>query len=308
VDAIALETEVSTEARSCASADVLRAEIAERLGRDPFTTAEDAASATRRIRVAFARDKARAWTADIALLDANGNASGARALENKGATCEPLVASVVFTIAVLLEDLEPTPAPGPAEKPAPSPAPSLTEEEKKESPPPPPPPRGDGRAVRLDASIGPTGALGTAPAPAGGGELGIGIDISRFRIEVGGRAYLPASSDETVAVRTRTIVGRVAPCYGWTAFSACAIGVIGSISGEAIGDVASSKLEAQPYAAAGLGVLSRFFVVDDLLFVRASIDAFLSITRTGFDVGDRRVWTVPAFAAAGTLALGARLP
>jgi hypothetical protein len=33
-----------------------------------------------------------------------------------------------------------------------------------------------------------------------------------------------------------------------------------------------------------------------------------SITRTGFDVGDRRVWTVPVFAAAGTLALGARLP
>jgi hypothetical protein len=163
--------------------------------------------------------------------------------------------------------------------------------------------------VRLDASIGPTGAFGTAPGPAGGGELGIGIDVSRFRVELGGRAYLPVSSDDAVAVRTQTILGRIAPCYGWTAFSACAVGVVGSISGEAVGaGVASSRLEGQPYAAAGLGVLSRFFFVDDLLFVRASIDAFLSITRTGFDVGDQRVWTMPAFAAAGTIALGARLP
>jgi hypothetical protein len=303
VDAIALETEVSADARTCASAEVLRAKIAERLGRDPFTT-----GAPRKIRVAFARDKARAWTADIALLDASGNASGARAIRNEGATCEPLVTSVVFTIAVLLEDLEPAkPTPSPPPPPAPPP-PSLIEEEKEKPAPTPPPAAAERRTVRLDASIGPTGALGTAPAPAAGGELGVGVDISRLRVEIGGRAHLPASSDDAVAVRTRTIVGRVAPCYGWTAFSACAVGVVGSISGEAIGAVASSKLEAQPYAAAGLGVLSRVFVVDDLLFVRASVDALFSITRTGFDVGDRRVWTVPVFAGAATIALGARLP
>lgn len=309
MDAIALETEVTADARTCASAEVLRAKIAERLGRDPFVD-----QGTRKIRVAFARDRARAWTADIALLDSSGNASGARTIRNQGATCEPLVTSVVFTIAVLLEDLEPAPSnpppssPPPVPPPPPSPPPSLLEEEK-ERPAPPPVPAAERRAVRLDASLGPTGALGTAPAPSAGGELGIGVDVSRLRVEVGGRAYLPASSDDAVAVRTRTIVGRLAPCYGWTAFSACAVGVVGSVSGEAVGGgIASSKLEAQPYAAAGLGVLSRFFFVDDLLFVRVSVDALLSITRTGFDVGDRRVWTVPAFAGTGTIALGARLP
>ena len=304
MDAIALETEVSADARSCASAEVLRAKIAERLGRDPFTD-----GGARKIRVAFARDKARAWTADIALYDPAGNASGARTIADKGATCEPLVTSVVFTIAVLLEDLEPVkPAQPPPSPPSPpSPPPSSREEEKEK--PAPAPPAAERRTVRLDASIGPTGALGTAPAPAGGGELGVGIHIGTRLIDVGGRAYLPGSSHDAVAVRTRTIAGRVAPCYGWTAFSMCAVGVVGSVSGEAVGDgIASSRLEAQPYAAAGLGVLSRFFVVDDLLFVRASVDAFLSITRTGFDVGDRRVWTIPAFAAAGTIALGARLP
>lgn len=302
MDAIALETEVSADARTCASAEVLRAKIAERLGRDPFTD-----GGARKIRVAFARDKARAWTADIALLDGSRNASGARAIRNTGATCEPLVASVVFTIAVLLEDLEPPTAP--VTPPAPPPAPPPLIEEEKEKPAPTPPAAADRRTARLDASIGPTGALGTAPAPAGGGELGIGVDVSRLRIEIGGRAYFPASSDGSVAVRTRTIAGRVAPCWGWTAFSACAVGIIGSVSGEAVGDgIASPRLEEQAYAAAGLGMISRLFFVDDLLFVRASVDALFSITRTGFDVGDRRVWTVPVFAAAGTLALGARLP
>jgi hypothetical protein len=248
------------------------------------------------------------WTADIALLDGSGTTSGARAIRNEGATCEPLVASVVFTIAVLLEDLEPTAqVDAAAPPPAPLPAPPHIEEPKEKPASPPPP--ADRHAIRLDASIGPTGALGTAPAPAGGGELGIGVDVSRLRIEIGGRAYFPASSDGSVGVRTRTLAGRVAPCWGWTVFSACAVGVAGSVSGEAVGDgVAASRLEAQPYAAAGLGVLSRLFFVDDLLFVRGSVDALFSITRTGFDVGDRRVWTVPVFAAAGTLALGARLP
>lgn len=307
MEAIALETEVSADARTCASAEVLRAKIAERLGRDPFSE-----TAARKIHVAFTRDKTRAWTADLALLDASGNASGARAIKNQGATCEPLVTSVVFTIAVLLEDLEPAtpkPAPPPPPPPGPSAPSSTTEEEKDEPVPPPAAHAADGRTVRLDASLGPTGAFGTAPALSAGGELGVGVDVARFRIEIGGRAYLPASSDDAVAVRTRTIVGRLAPCHGWTAFSACAVGVVGSVSGEAVGEaVASSKLEAQPYAAAGLGVVTRLFFVDDLLFVRASVDALLSITRTGFDVGDRRVWTVPAFAAAGTIALGARLP
>lgn len=307
MDAIALETEVSADARACASSEVLRAKIAERLGRDPFADPATGA-ASRTIRVAFARDKTRAWTADIALFDASGNASGARTIRNGGATCEPLVTSVVFTIAVLLEDLEPVaPRPPPPAPPAPPP-PATGMDEEKEKPAPPPPPA-ERRSVRLDASLGPTAAVGTAPAPSAGGELGIGVDVSRLRVEIGGRAYLPASSDGAVAVRTRTMVGRLAPCWGWIEFSACAVGVVGSVSGEAVGEgIASSKLEAQPYAAAGLGILSRVFFIDDLLFVRASVDVLLSITRTGFDVGDRRIWTVPAFAGAATIAVGARLP
>lgn len=300
--AFELVAESSVDARTCADAEVLRAKVAERVGRDPFTTK----GARGTLRVAFARDKARAWTAEIALTDASGARIGARALSHTGATCEPLVGSVVFTIAVLLEDLAPPPEPPPpvaTPAPPPSPLPSP------EPPPPSTPPEPATRAARFDASLGAVGALGGAPAPSGGGEVLLGVDVNRFRVELSGRMYLPASSDDAVAVRTRLVHGRVAPCYGWDVLSGCVVAAVGSVSGEAVGDgVASSRLDGQLYAATGVSALSRVFVIDDVLFVRASADLLLSITRAGFDVGDRRVWTVPAVSAVGALALGVRVP
>lgn len=300
----ALESRSSADARTCADAEVLRAKVAERLGRDPFT---DEASA--RIRVAFARDKARAWTAEIGLFDASGNRVGGRALTHAGATCDPLTTSVVLTIAVLLEDLAPAPPP-PAPRPAPEPTPE---------PPPaaghdvvapaPHAPEAAPRTTRVDVALGAAGVLGGAPAPSGGPELALGIDVAHLRVEISGRMILPVSSEGDVAVRTRLVHGRLAPCYGWPVLAGCIVAAVGSVSGEAVGEgVASSRLAGQLYAAGGLGALSRFFVVDDLLFVRASIDLLFAATRAGFDVGDRRVWTVPVVSAAGGLALGVRLP
>ena len=301
-----LEAESSADARACADVSVLRAKIAERLGRDPFTTG---AGARGKLRVAFARDKARTWTANIALADATGKRIGARSLTHTGGTCEPLVGSVVFTIAVLIEDLSPTqpePAP-PVARPAP-PTPDVF------PPPTPdvpatPPPASSPRTTRFDAAIGAVGALGGAPAPTGGGEIIVGLDVARLRLELSGRFYAPASSDGDVAVRTRLVHGRLAPCYGWVVLAGCVVAAVGSLSGEATGDgVVSSRLAGQLYAATGVGLVSRVFVVEDLLFVRASVDLLLAVTRAGFDVGDRRVWTVPIASAASTISIGVRLP
>jgi hypothetical protein len=121
--------------------------------------------------------------------------------------------------------------------------------------------------------------------------------------------FFPASSDGDVGIRTRLVHGRLAPCYGWTVLAGCVVAAVGSVSGEAVGEgVASSRLTGQLYAAGGPGLLSRVFVLDDLVFVRASIDLLFAATRAGFDVGDRRVWTVPVVSGAGALALGVRLP
>ena len=302
--AFELASESSAEARTCADVEVLRAKVAERVGRDPFTSGRDARGT---LRVTFARDKTRAWTAEIALTDTTGKRVGARSLTHAGATCEPLVGSVVFTIAVLLEDLAPPPEPAPVvvrpEVPPVLPAAPPPDEAPASSPPP------ATRSTRFDASIGAVGALGGAPAASGGGEVLVGVDVTRFRVELSGRMYLPASSEGDVAIRTRLVHGRLAPCYGWVVLSGCVVAAVGSVSAEAVGDgVTSSRLAGQLYAATGVGVLSRLFVVDDLLYVRASVDLLLSVTRAGFDVGDQRVWTVPAFSAASTVALGVRLP
>jgi hypothetical protein len=301
-----LESESSADARTCADVSVLRAKVAERLGRDPFTTGADARG---KLRVAFARDKGRTWTADIALADATGKRIGARALTHTGGTCEPLVGSVVFTIAVLIEDLAP-PQPEPTAPVAPPPPPpALPPIAPSADAPAAPPPAASPRTMRFDASIGAVGALGGAPAPTGGGEILVGLDVARLRVELSGRVYAPASSDGDVAVRTRLVHGRVAPCYGWVVLAGCVVAAVGSVSGEATGDgVVSSRLAGQVYAATGVGLLSRVFVVDDLLFIRASVDLLLAVTRAGFDVGERRVWTVPFASAASTISFGVRLP
>jgi hypothetical protein len=298
---VGLEVESSAAADACGDGEVLRAKIAERLGRDPFTGAPAEGP---RLRVVFARDR-RTWSADVTLFDAAGGRAGARALTHQGASCEALVTTVVFTIAVLLEDLEPRPEPSSPEEPRAGP-----NAEPAEKPPPPSPGRPPREAsARFDAALGIAGALGGAPVPIAGGEALLGLDLDRFRVEISGRAYLPASSEAEVGVRTRLVHARLSPCYGLVVVAGCFVGTVGSVSGEATGlGVASSRLAGQLHAAGGVGVLSRLFFVDDVLFVRASVDLLFSISRAGFDVGDRRVWTVPPAWVAGTLGLGARLP
>jgi hypothetical protein len=308
-ETLALESTSSSDAEGCPDRDVLRARVAERLGRDPFTAGEEARG---KLRVAFARSDKRHWTAAIELLDAENKRVGGRSIAHEGATCEPLVGSVVLTIAVLLEDLAPVPppsAPAPAPPPtAPAPPPTPTAEvvlTPDAAPARPPPPK----TARFDVAAGVAGALGGAPSPSAGAELALGLDVGRWTFELGGRGYLPASSEGSVAVRARVVHARFAPCWGAFILSGCFVADVGSVSAEAVGPrVTDSRLEAQLYAAGGLGLLSRVFVVDDLLFVRASIDLLFAATRAGFDVGSARVWTVPVVSAAGALALGVRLP
>jgi hypothetical protein len=292
-----LEIEAAPEARSCADAVVLRSKIGERLGRDPFSDDE---GEPLHLRIAFGKNK-RTWTAEIALVDAKGARIGGRSLEHEGATCDPLITSVVFTVAVLLEDLAPRPTPPPPPPPAPEPPPPP---EKKPEPPPPPPPEHD---VHFDAALGPVVSLGGAPATSVGGEALLGLDVDRLRVELAGRAHLPASSEADVGVRARMAYGRLAPCYGWVVASACAVVAIGSVSAEAIGDgITASRSESQLYAAAGLGAVSRLLFAGDRLFVRLSADLLFALSRAGFDVGDRRVWTVPTVGAAGAIGVGVR--
>jgi len=297
-EGLRLEVEATADARSCKTPEVLRAKVAERLGRDPFVPDGD-----QKLRVAFA--KTTRFTAEITLVDKEGNALGSRSLSHAGPTCEPLVSSVAVTVAVVLEELAPAPPP-PAPPPPTPPPPAPPEPADKPAPPPPPPPE---RSILLDASLGGAGAVGAAPAPSAGGEITIGIARRRARLELGGRLFLPSSSGDDIAVRTRLVYGRLAPCYGWDVLSGCLAFALGSVSGEAVGEgVASSRLDGSLFAAGGVGAVSRIFVVRDIAFVRAAIDVLFPFARVGFDVGEARVWTLPAASFTGAISVGARLP
>lgn len=303
--AFALVADASKEASTCADRDVLQARISERLGRDPFTKSADARG---KLHVRFARRGARAWSADIELFDASEKRTGARTLQHEGTSCEPLVGSVVLTIAVLLEDLAPaSPLPTPAPPPRTEPAPTSPLEWPPEPPLPQPPL--PSRPIRFDVVLGGAGAVGAAPSPSIGGELGLGLDAGRLRFELTGRAYAPSSSDGRIGVRARLVHGRFAPCWGLPILSGCVIAAVGSVSGEASGpQVVGARVQSQFYAAGGVGVVSRIFVASDLLFLRAAVDVLLSAARAGFDVGEERIWSVPLVSAAATIGLGLRLP
>ena len=154
--------------------------------------------------------------------------------------------------------------------------------------------------ARLDLSVSAGTALGLAPSPAVAGELVAALEVARLRVEGGARAILPASSDRAVAVRAQAVVGRLAPCYGWRVLSACGVLAIGSVSGEATGaGTAASRSEGQLYAGAGAGLVSRAFVLEDVVFLRASAELLFALARAGFDVGPERAWTVPRAAGGG---------
>lgn len=296
-----LELTTSPEARACAGDGTLRARVAERLGRDPFTDVEVAAQ--RRLRVTFGR-RPGGFTGAVVLEDANGARLGTRSFDRSGATCEPLVADVVLVVAVLLEDLAPR-----TEEPPPPPAPAPAPEPPPERPAAPAAPPAPARVLRIDVGLGAGGVLGIAPRAAAAGEVIAAIDVGRARVEGGARVTLPASDEATVAVRSQAVTGRLAPCYGWQVLSPCAVLAIGSVRGEATGSgVASSQSAGQLYAGAGAGLLSRVFVAGDLVFVRASLEVLAALVRAGFDVGPSRAWSVPALSASATVGLGVRLP
>lgn len=301
-----LDYELAPAARSCVGADVLRAKIAERLGRDPFEpTSGRADERTRVLSVGVRRAGDRGvFSAEIRLLE-YGKVVGRRLLDGDAASCDSLASAIVLTVAVLLED---PPDPNPTLAPSTLGAPPDAERAAEPAPVPPPPPAGPPARLRLDVAMGALASFGVAPSPAAGGEARLGVDRDRFRLELGARGTLPASSDDAIGVRTRLVVGTLAPCYGLLIVSGCLAVNVGAISGEAVGaSVARSSLGSAAYAAVGAAAVSRVFF-GDVLFARASIEATFALTRVGFDVGANRAWTVPLAGATGSLGVGARLP
>lgn len=302
-----LDYATTEPARVCGDGELLRAKIAERIGRDPFASSpREADSSPRVMRVRIDRAKG-SFKGEISLVGDKGAVVGRRVLEER--TCEALVAAIAFTASVLLDDPSvkkaedaraPSPAPPIAREPTPAETPPIA------SSAPTPVRAGPQRNLHVDASLSAAGLLGIAPALALGVDAEVGLDIDRFRVALGGRVSAPAAGDETVAVRTRIVVARATSCYGFALLSGCVVLSAGGVSGEGTGaDVENSQLVSRFYASAGLAALSRVFL-GDVVFVRASLEVDAALSRVAFDVGGTRAYTLPPLSLAGTLGVGAR--
>lgn len=294
-----LSVEGENQTQTCAAPDVLHARIAERLGRDPFTTHKTSASV---FRVAFKRTQG--WSAVLTLLAADGRELGARTIERKGTTCDALTEPVVLSAALLLEDFAPaSPPPKVTTSPPPQAAPAQapTKEQGRVQEP--------DRPLHLDAALGGGGALGLSPAPAAIGMLTIGIAGEHFRLEAGALYQFPTSTEDALSVRSDLLAGHLAPCWGWTYFRPCVVATLGRMHAEGTGaSLQNAQRVNTVYAGVGPGVQSELSLLRNVLFVRAAAEVAFAVVRPSFEVGDRRAWQTPALAALLTLSLGAALP
>lgn len=126
---------------SCPTARELERDVAQRLGRDPFSEA-----AERSIEVVLERDSSK-WRARLYLRVDDSNEDAARVIESDASECAGLGKSVALAVALALApDLPPAPPPAPPPKNVSAPPP----------PPPAPPARGTWHgAVALRASVSP---------------------------------------------------------------------------------------------------------------------------------------------------------
>lgn len=114
-------------AGSCPSASQIERDVAQRLGRNPFSEEGE-----RGIDVLLTRSEAK-WVAKLYLRIEASDTDAARSIESEAADCSELGKSVALAVALAIApDLPPAPAPEPKPEPACPPPPPL--------PPPPPPP------------------------------------------------------------------------------------------------------------------------------------------------------------------------
>lgn len=180
-------------AERCPDEPELRRAVAARLGYDPFFPA-----ATKTVVTEVDRTE-QGFRGKLRIV-ADGKVVGQRELVTRGDDCHQLLLALALAVSIALDDLDAIePAPTTPDEPVPSePAPPPAV-----SPPSPPraarpvPPSARPRPPSLlgSVSLGPTLALGTAPAPAFGASLASEIRIGWFGARLDARAELPASTE-----------------------------------------------------------------------------------------------------------------
>ena len=279
---------------TCADEARVRAQIAARLGRDPFRADADST-----LRVRMQPSAERRWAGAVMLARTSGDELLERKLE--APTCNALFSDVVATVVLALDSpLLRTPPPRAADT---VPAPPLTT-----APAPALAPIVEAKPARgtawgAHAALGGVLALGFAPRAAAGVTVSGGLSRGAFQLDIEGRGDLPPASSTDVS-STLLMVG-VVPCYRASVARVCALGYAGSLRGRGP-DRGGANDDASFYAAAGArgGVE---LPIGSTLFLRLHGDIAFPITRTTLYYNGAPAWETPGVAGAFGVAVGGGL-
>jgi hypothetical protein len=292
-------------AESCPSEEVLRAEVARRVGSNPFT--DDA----KRIIVCHVERTGHTLRARIEVGNDILHLKAARELVSKQADCQELSEALQVALSIAI-----------------NPVVSIVrvdseKEEESAAPEIDPVKRRDTEAGRSPAQEPASAVVASTPTRPGI-ELLIGADAAvaaglnpglsyatTVSIGFAGRRY-SADADLRLVAPTSVSVGRgslrvwqwavlLATCAHRGAFSACLLGSGGEIYGNGQGFAISQKSQG-PQVAAGARGAVEYPVAGRWLRLRAAVDLTVAVTRTHFAVGGVGEWISPP--AAATLAVG----
>jgi hypothetical protein len=275
----------------CPDESVVRVEVTQRLGYDPFFL-----WAERTIVVRINRD-GKALQALIELLDAKGNVQGARRLRET-TDCEELVRSIALAISIGLDPEASTPTPlerRDADRELPAPATSAAV-----SPPPPAPsaaaamptaskaaraelPARAAYALEVVTNGGVFTGVGWAPRVVVGASVALGAAMGPLSVSLEGRAHLPGSRG---GVQVDVLTASVVPCVASGIVFGCGLGIGGRIHAN------GSRHESARFLGIGARVGVRWPVFRRT-WARVFVDGVVPSDRTTVAASGLPVWQLP---------------
>jgi hypothetical protein len=281
-------------AERCLDEAALRAQVAARLGREPFN---DRALTT----VSVTLSKApRGLKARIELVDATGEVTGARELSSRRPDCAELGAAVELAVSIAIDPLSFAGGPSPAEvAPTPERAPVPVSVS---ATPPPAPPAFEPKKLRYRLGAGALAALGSSPGVAAGFTIQGGLRGRRWSANLEVRGDLPSAQAAAGGyVSTALYTASAIPCFHAALFAGCGILALGGqvSSGSAF---PVSRQVSTFYAAGGVRAALEVGLTRKLeLHIRA--DLLAAITRTTLLADEVVVFRTPPVSGAFHLAM-----
>jgi hypothetical protein len=248
-----------TPAEGCPEDQVVRASISAQVRRwDPF-----APNAPWRL-VAIVSRSGTGFAGTAELRDVTGAVEWSRVLAPR-ARCFDLVEDLAVTLALRINPPAP---PSPSAPASPSPPPSLPVPPSAPSPDPSPP-LPPTRRTTFRAGLGTWLDLATAPRPAFGLTLDLGVRYAWFSVAGELRWDPPAGATTNgVDASTALVTGALVPCGHASWFVGCLVAELGQIRGSVAAISATPDHQATLYGRAGTRLGVEIPIVRDRLFVR----------------------------------------